>query len=226
LKLIPVQKLTLLYFSYNRELVAESRSILVRWRNHFSQLFNVHGVSNVKQTHTHRAEPPLPEPSAFEVEMASEKLREHKSPYIDQIPVELIKAGGRTICSEIHKCITSILNKECKELIIAPIYKKAIKQTNNYRGVLLLLTTIKILSNILLSSLTPNAPVIIGIINVDFNATGHLLIIYSAFVKYLRRNGNTVKQCTALYASRKLKTWLGGKSRVIFSLSLVSPRNW
>jgi len=34
----------------------------------------------------------------------------------------------------------------------------------------------------------------LGIINADFDATGQLLIIYSAFVKYLReKNGNTVK---------------------------------
>ena len=36
----------------------------------------------------------MPEPSAFEVEMAIGKLRRHKSPDIDQIPAELIKAGG------------------------------------------------------------------------------------------------------------------------------------
>jgi len=34
----------------------------------------------------------------------------------------------------------------------------------------------------------------LGIINVAFGATSQLLIIYSAFVKYLRKNGNTVKQ--------------------------------
>ena len=33
-----------------------------------------------------------------------------------------------------------------------------------------------------------------GIINVAFNATGSLLIIYSAFAKYLKKNGNTVKK--------------------------------
>jgi len=27
------------------------------------------------------------------------------------------------------------------------------------------------------------------------DATGQLLIIYSAFIKYLRKNGNTMKQC-------------------------------
>jgi len=44
----------------------------------------------------------VPEPSALEVEMAIEKLKRHKSPGIDQIPAELIKARGRTIHSEIH----------------------------------------------------------------------------------------------------------------------------
>ena len=38
---------------------------------------------------------------------------------------------------------------------------------------------------------------LLGIINVDSDATGRLLIIYSAFVKYLRKNGNTMKQCTS-----------------------------
>jgi len=35
----------------------------------------------------------------------------------------------------------------------------------------------------------------VGIINADFDATGQLLILYSAFVKYLRKNENTMKQC-------------------------------
>ena len=39
----------------------------------------------------------MPEPSAFEVQMAIENLRRCKSPGSDQIPAELIKAGGRTI---------------------------------------------------------------------------------------------------------------------------------
>jgi len=38
------------------DLVTDSHSILARWRNHFSYLFNVHGVSDVRQTdiHTYR----------------------------------------------------------------------------------------------------------------------------------------------------------------------------
>jgi len=44
----------------------------------FFQLFLVHGVSNVRQTEIHAAEPLVPEPSAFEFEMAIEKLKQHK----------------------------------------------------------------------------------------------------------------------------------------------------
>jgi hypothetical protein len=51
-------------------------------------------------------------PSAFDVEMAIEKLKRHISPGIDQVPADLIKAGGRTIRSEIHKLITSVWNME------------------------------------------------------------------------------------------------------------------
>jgi len=35
--------------------------------------------------------------------------------------------------------------------------------------------------------LTTYTEEIIGIINVDFNTTGQLLIMYSAFVKYLKK---------------------------------------
>jgi hypothetical protein len=34
---------------------------------------------------------------------------------------------------------------------------------------------------------------LLGIVSVDFDATGQLVIIYYAFVKYLRKNGNTMK---------------------------------
>ena len=96
------------------------------------------------------------ESSAFEFEMATEKLKGHKSHGIEQIPAELIKAGGRKIRSEIHKLITSMWNREklpeeWKELVVAPIYRKGNKtDCSNYRGISLLLNMYKSLSNILL----------------------------------------------------------------------------
>jgi len=92
--------------------VADSHSILARWRNYFSQLFNVHGVKEVGQAEIHTAEPLVPEPNASEVELAIDKLKIYKSPGIDQIPAEFIKAGGRTIFLEIHKLITSIWKRQ------------------------------------------------------------------------------------------------------------------
>jgi len=111
------------------DLVADSHSIVAWWRNYFSQLFNVHGVKDVGQAEIHTAEPLVPERSASEVELAVYKLKSHKLPGFDQIPAELVKAGGRTICLEIRKLITSIWKKEklpeeWKELIIVPIHKK------------------------------------------------------------------------------------------------------
>jgi hypothetical protein len=35
---------------------------------------------------------------------------------------------------------------------------------------------------------------LMGIISVDFDVTVRLLIIYSAFVKYFKKNGNTRRQ--------------------------------
>ena len=59
-------------------LIADSHSIMARWRNYFSQILNVHGVSEVRQAEIHTPEPLVPEPSALEVELAIEKLKSHK----------------------------------------------------------------------------------------------------------------------------------------------------
>jgi hypothetical protein len=128
-------------------LVADSHSIVARWRNFFSQLFNVHGVKDVGQTEIDTAEPLVPDPSTSEVELVINNVKSHKLPGIDQIPAELIKVEGRTMYLEIHKLITSIWKKkklpeEWKESIIVPIHKKGDKtDCNNYRGISLLPTT-------------------------------------------------------------------------------------
>jgi len=99
---------------------------------------------------------------------AIEKLKSHKSPGIYQMSAELIKAGSRTIRSEIHKFINSIWNKEelpeeWKEFVTVRLYKKGDKtDCSNYRGVSVLSTTYKLLFNILLSRLTPYAEEIVG----------------------------------------------------------------
>jgi hypothetical protein len=67
--------------------------------------------------------------SCLEVEVAIAKLKNYKSPGSDQIPAELIQAGGEILVSAIHKLINSVWNKEklsdqWKESIIVPVHKK------------------------------------------------------------------------------------------------------
>jgi sorting nexin-29 len=110
-----------------------------------------------------------------------------------KIPAELIKAGGRTIRSEIHKLINSIWNKEelpeqLKESIIVLIFKQGDKtDCSNYRGISLLSSTHKTLSNILLSKLTPYAEEIIGDHQCGFrrnrSTTDHIFCIHQILVK-------------------------------------------
>ena len=148
-------------------MTAECHSIVARWRNHFSQLLNVYGVHDVRHKEIRTAELLVPESNVVEVELAIEKLKRQKLPGTDQIIAELITAGCRTVRSEIHNLMNSIWNKELpeewNESIIVPIYKKGDKtDCSDYKDISLLSATCKILSNILLSSLTLCAEEIIG----------------------------------------------------------------
>jgi hypothetical protein len=115
------------------DLVADPHKILNRWNNYFCQLLNVHGAGGVRQTEMHTAEPFVPEPSASEVDVATGKLKIYKSTGVDQIPTELIQAGGGTLRSEVHKLIKLIWNKvelphQWKESIVVPVHKKGDKR--------------------------------------------------------------------------------------------------
>jgi hypothetical protein len=52
----------------NGDLLAVSHNNLNRWKNYYSQLLNVHGVSNVRQMKIHIAELLAHDTSTFEVE--------------------------------------------------------------------------------------------------------------------------------------------------------------
>jgi hypothetical protein len=103
-------------------------------------------VSGVRQLEIHSAELLVPYASLFEAEIAITDFKRFKSSGRDQIPAELIQAGGETLLSEIYKLIQFIWNKEelpCQwnESIIVPIYKKCNKiDWSNYHGISLLPT--------------------------------------------------------------------------------------
>jgi hypothetical protein len=115
----------------------------------------------------------------------------------------MIQRRGNTLCSEIHKLINCIWNKEelpeqWKESIIVPIYKKGDKtDCNNYLGISLLSTSYKILSNILLCRLTPYVDKIIGDHHCGFrrnqSTTDQIFRIHQILEKKWEYNG-TVHQ--------------------------------
>jgi hypothetical protein len=115
----------------NGNLLADPQSVLNRWKSFFNKVLNIYGVHDVRQMDIHTAKPLVSHPGLVEVEIAIGNLKSNKSSGTDQIPSELIKVGGETSCSEIHKLICSIWNKEelpqqWKESII-PIHKKGDK---------------------------------------------------------------------------------------------------
>jgi hypothetical protein len=112
--------------------------MLNKRKNYFCQLLNVHWVGGVRQTEMHTAELFVPMPIVSEIEVAIGKLKRYKSSGFDQIPAELIQAGGETLRLEIHKLIRLIWNKEelphqWKESVVVPIHKKSDKtDCSNY----------------------------------------------------------------------------------------------
>jgi hypothetical protein len=60
---------------YIFDLFADSHN---KWKNYFSQLLNLHGVSNVRQLEIHTAELLVREPSHFEFETAILNLKNYK----------------------------------------------------------------------------------------------------------------------------------------------------
>jgi hypothetical protein len=57
----------------NGDLLSDSHNILNRWKNCYSQLLNVHRVSDVRQIEIHTAEP------LVEVEIAVAKLTRYEN---------------------------------------------------------------------------------------------------------------------------------------------------
>jgi hypothetical protein len=72
----------------------------------------VYNVSDIRHIEVHTAEPLVPGPSHLEVETANEKVKKNKLPGSDQIPAELIQAGGEMLLSANHKLINSVWSKE------------------------------------------------------------------------------------------------------------------
>jgi hypothetical protein len=117
------------------DLFTNSHSFFARWRNHFSQQLNVHGVNGVWRAEIHTAEPLVPKPSAFEVEMITEKLNRHKSSDVDQIQTGLKQGAEQFALRSLNLLIlfgirTNYLRSGRSEFI-----RRVMKQTVAYQFV-------------------------------------------------------------------------------------------
>jgi hypothetical protein len=90
----------------NSYLLADSYTILNRWKNCFSQLLHFHNISKRRQIEIHTVVPLVSGLSHIEVEIAIAKLKIYKSPGNDQIVAELIQARSETLVSLIHKLVS------------------------------------------------------------------------------------------------------------------------
>jgi hypothetical protein len=152
----------------------------------------------------HSPEPLAPEPIVGEVVMAIEKQKRRTPPGIDRMPTELVKAEGSIFRSEIRKLINSVWNKEelpekLKESVVVPVYNKGNKtDCSNCRGISLLPTTYRILSNTVGDRLTNSS---------DNEQTGHRTLSRRIFVFGQRthvRIMNTPEHTTRRGKSRSL----------------------
>jgi hypothetical protein len=152
----------------NGDLLADIYYSLNRWKNYFSQSLNVQNINDIRQIEVHTAVLLVPCPSRLQVKIVFANVKKYKLLVSDEIPAELIQATGEVLLSANYKLINSVWNEkklpdQCKESIIVPIHKKGHKtDCNNYRGISLLSTSYKMLSNNLLSRLRLYIDEIIG----------------------------------------------------------------
>jgi hypothetical protein len=109
----------------------------------------------------------MPETSLVEVEIAIGKLKSYISPGTDNIPAEFIKAEVKHyILRYIDLFLLCGIRKNChsngRNLLLYQFIKGDKTDCSNYRGISLLSTAYKLLSNILLARLTPYVNEIIG----------------------------------------------------------------
>ena len=107
-------------------------------------------------------------PTREEVEIAVQKLKQHKAPGTENIPAEIFNFEGDELLTHLYSILRELFLKEKMPTdwnlrFFCPIHKKGnMMECTNYRGVSLLNVAYKILSNILFMRISPFAESIIG----------------------------------------------------------------
>jgi CRISPR/Cas system CSM-associated protein Csm2 small subunit len=136
---------------------------LQRWKEFFQQLYN-HDPPQGPPPEPPPIDPPEDpsldgEPTVNEVESAIRSLKNGKTPGMDRVTAETIKAGGVVLLQRLHALLTLIWRSErvpsaWKKAIIVPILKKGdSRECKNYRGISLLSIVGKVFMKIIQSRL-------------------------------------------------------------------------
>ena len=148
--------------------LTEERQILNRWTECCSELYNYKAngdpsVLNCSQTDTEDDHSIL----RTEVEAAVQSLKKGKSAGVDNIPAELVQAGGEdvltaltTICNKIWQ-IREWPTPWIQSLVITLPKKGNLQQCQNYRTISLISQPSKIMLKTILNRLKPQAEKII-----------------------------------------------------------------
>jgi len=149
--------------------LTDPHQILERWKEYFEDLLNAplpaDPLPHVEPMAGPFEEPPI---SLEEVKKAVDRLRSRRASGVDELPAELWKHGGKEACEILHTLISKVwvseeLPDQWKEALVVPLHKKGDrKDCANYRGISLLCTAYKVLSNILLHRLLPLSEEVLG----------------------------------------------------------------
>ena len=181
--------------------LTEEKEILSRWTEYCSELYNYescgdNAVLDCSQPPKEDLQPILRE----EVEIAVASLKKGKSAGVDNIPAELVQAGGETMID----VLTEICNRIWRtgewptpwtqSLIITLPKKGNLQLCQNYRTISLISHSSKVMLKVILNRLKPQAEEIIAEEQAGFRAgrstTEQIFILRILCEKYLQHQQN------------------------------------
>ena len=183
--------------------LTEEKEILSRWTEYCSELYNYescgdNAVLDCSQPPEEDLQPILRE----EVEIAVASLKKGKSAGVDNIPAELVQAGGETMID----VLTEICNRIWRtgewptpwtqSLIITLPKKGNLQLCQNYRTISLISHSSKVMLKVILNRLKPQAEEIIAEEQAGFRArrstTEQIFNLRILCEKYLQHQQNTM----------------------------------